>query len=194
MRLRTILIAVLVLVVSFGGATVGLQWLSPGSVAERQPVLAESPPLPPMSRTSMIVPPTAIALSAIRDALERDAPRSLAGKRDNPVSQLLQNGEIGWTAARTPLVVVARPPDALGVSTVINGTLRATGQISTQAAGGLGNAIGGILGRDAGRGVEQLAGRTLDQRADVRGNVAVTARPTLLPTWPVEPEFGAAAA
>src|SRR5437868_11422180 len=113
MRLRTILIAVLVLTVSFGGALFAMQWLSPGSVADRRPVLAETPPLPPVTRTSVIVGPTAIALSAIRDSLEREAPRNLTGKRDNPVSQLLQNGEVGWTATRSPLTVTGQPPNAL---------------------------------------------------------------------------------
>ena len=64
-------------------------------------------------------------------------------------------------------------PEVIGVSTVLNGTLRATGQIRRTAAGGLGGALGGILGQDVGRSVEKLAGRTLDQRADIRGNVAV---------------------
>jgi hypothetical protein len=189
MRLRTVLISALVLVVSFGGATLALQWLTPGSMADKRPVVAAPPPLPPMTRTSVIVAPTAIAFTAIRDALEREAPRNFTGKRDNPVSQLLQNGEIGWTATRAPLNVVGKPPDQLGVSTVINGTLRATGQISTQAAGGLGNVLGGVLGRDVGRGVEQLAGRTLDQRADIRGTVAVASKPAILPNWRIEPNL-----
>ena len=47
--------------------------------------------------------PTAIALSAIRDALETAAPRNLAGKRDNPLPQLLSNADIGWTVDRGPL-------------------------------------------------------------------------------------------
>src|SRR5262245_56463940 len=100
MRLRMILLAILILGVSFAGATVGMQWLWPSRSADRRPALAEVPPLPPMTRTSTIIAPTSIALSAIRDAMERDAPRNFTGKRENPVSQLLSNAEIGWTATR----------------------------------------------------------------------------------------------
>ena len=191
MRLRTILLAILILGVSFAGATFGMQWLSPSQSADR-PALAEVPPLPPVSRTSTIIAPTSIALSAIREAMEREAPRNLAGKRDrdNPISQIISNAEIGWTASRSPLALDGRG-DALVASTVINGTLRATGQISTQAASGIGNALTGFLGQDVGRSVERLAGRTLDQRADIRGNVTVSARPMITPAWRLEPNLGA---
>jgi uncharacterized protein DUF4403 len=80
-------------------------------------------------------------------------------------------------------------PDVVGVSTVLTGTLRATGQIATTAAGGLGGAIGGFLGKDVGRSVEKLAGRTLDQRTDIRGNVAVISQPQLTPGWRLEPNL-----
>ena len=83
MNLRTILIAVFILALSFAGATVAMQWLSSDPQSGGQPEVAEVPPLPPMSRTSVIVAPVAIALTAIRDALEREAPRNFAGKRDN---------------------------------------------------------------------------------------------------------------
>src|SRR5499433_2647007 len=191
MRLRTILLAILILGVSFAGATFGMQWLSPSQSADR-PTLAEVPPLPSVSRTSTIIAPTSIALSAIREAMEREAPRNLAGKRDrdNPISQIISNAEIGWTASRSPLALDGRG-DALVASTVINGTLRATGQISTQAASGIGNALTGFLGQDVGRSVERLAGRTLDQRADIRGNVMVSARPTITPAWRLEPNLAA---
>ena len=71
---------------------------------------------------------------------------------------------------------------------MLTGTVRATGQIASTAAGGLG-AITGILGKDLGRGVEKLAGRTLDQRTDIRGNVAVISRPRLTPAWRLEPNL-----
>ena len=34
-----------------------------------------------------------------------------------------------------------------------------------------------------------LTGRALDQRADVRGNVTINARPALLPNWRLEPNL-----
>jgi Domain of unknown function (DUF4403) len=189
MHLRTILIAVFVLAVSFAGATVGMQWLSSSArPSGKAPAVAEVPPLPPMSRTSVIVAPVAITLGAIGDALERGAPREFSGKRDNPAPRLISNAEISWTGTRGPLAVSGRP-DGVTVSSPVNGSLHATGQLSAQAAGGLGNAIGGILGGDAARSVEKFATRPFDQRADIRGNVTVMARPTILPNWRIEPNI-----
>jgi hypothetical protein len=188
MRLRTIAIAVSAVLVSFGGATLAMRLLAPEN--DRPPVVAAVPPLPPATRTSVIIAPAAIALSAIPDAVEAAAPRDLSGRRDNPLSQLLSNAEIGWTVGRGPLAMTGQP-DALTASTSINGTLRATGQIAPKAAGGIGNVLGGLLGDNVGRSVQNLAGRTLDQRADVRGTVTVTARPMLTPAWRLEPNLAA---
>src|SRR5215218_6672011 len=188
MRLRTILIGIAILAVTFIGATLAMQVLWPAAESGARPVLAEVPPLPPLTRTSTIVAPTAVALNAIRDMLEASAPRDLNGKRDNVVSKLLSNAEIGWQINRGPLGVFGKP-DAIGVSTVLNGTLRATGTIATSAAGGLGGVLSGVLGKDLGSGVEKLAGRTLDQRTDIRGNVAVISRPILTPAWRLEPNL-----
>ncbi len=181
-----IAIGVLVVVVSFGGA-IGVMSLMSGSGSGKRPVLIEVPPLQPVTRTSVIVTPAAIALTAIRDAMEARAPRDLTGKRENPLSQLLQNAEIGWTITRGPLAVAGRP-EALQVATVLNGTFRATGQIATQA-GNLTGAIGGLLGDRLGQNLQGLTGKTLDQRADIRGNVTVTSRPALLPAWRLEPNL-----
>ena len=188
MRLRLILVSSAVIAATFVGATIAMQtlWPSQPSVS-RRPALAEVPPLPPETRKSLIVAPTAIALSAIRDAMEANAPREQAGKRSDPVSRLLKDSELGWTVTRGPLTVAAHN-EALAVSTVLNGTLRLTGQLSSTAAGGLG-ALSSVLGKDLGRGVEKLAGRTLDQRADIRGNVAMTVRPALTPAWRMEPNL-----
>ena len=62
-----------------------------------------------MTRTSVVVAPAAIALTAIRDALEAQAPRDLSGKRENPLGQLLQNAELGWTMSRGALAIAGRP-------------------------------------------------------------------------------------
>jgi hypothetical protein len=186
MRLRTILIAVAAVIVSFGGATLAMRMLAPE--IDRPPALTAVPPLPPVTRSSVVVAPAAITLAAIRDALEAAAPRNLTGRRDNPISQLLSNAEIGWTVGRDPLALAGRP-DALVASTALNGTLRATGQLAPRAVGGIGNVVGGLLGKDVGRDVQNLASRTFDQRADVRGNVTVTARPALTPAWRLEPNL-----
>jgi hypothetical protein len=188
MRFRTILVGIALLAMAFVGATLAMQVLWPVAQSGRAPVLAEVPPLPPVSRTSTILAPTAITLGAIGEMLEAAAPRNLTGTRDNPVSQLLSNAEIGWSVNRSAFGVFGKP-DVIGVSTVLAGTFRATGQLSNQAAGGLRNAVTGLLGQNAGRSVEKLAGRTLDQRTDMRGNAAVVSQPVLTPAWRLEPNL-----
>src|SRR5215470_2266091 len=173
--------------ISFGGAIAAMSWLSPGT--SRRPALVEVPPLPPVARTSVIVTPAAIALTAIRDAMERAAPRDLTGKRDNPLTQLLSNAEIGWTVARGPLAVTGKP-DGLAVSTPLTGAFRATGQIANQA-GNITGAIGNLLGGSRGQGIGNLTEKTLDQSADIRGNVTMLSRPALLPAWRIEPNLTA---
>src|SRR5438309_1803577 len=190
MRVRTILLAIAALVVSFAGATLAMHLFSP-SASTHRPAVAEVPPLPPLTRTSTIVTPVAISLAAIRDSMERAAPRNLSGKRDNPVSQLLSNADIGWTMTRSPLAVSGRP-EALAVSTALNGTFRVTGQISNEAAG-LGGRLGGLVSGALGKQVQGLAGKTLDQRADIRGSVTVNARPAITPAWRIEPNLTAQA-
>jgi hypothetical protein len=181
-----IAIGVLIAFVSFAGALWAFNWFWPGSRNQR-PALVEVPPLRPVVRNSVVVTPAAIALSAIHAALESAAPRNLEGKRENPLPQMLSNAELDWTVARGPLAVTGRP-DALVVSTALSGTFHATGQVSGEA-GNLAGAIGGLLGGRLGQGLQNLQGKTLDQRADIRGNVTLTARPTLLPAWRVEPNL-----
>src|SRR3954452_25493907 len=101
MRLKTILIAVAVLAVSFFISLKALDWLSPRGA--NAPVLTELPPLPAVPRTSTIIAPVAITLNAIRDAADRSTPRTFAGKAPNPAQQILQNADINWTAARGPI-------------------------------------------------------------------------------------------
>jgi Domain of unknown function (DUF4403) len=189
MRLRTILIGVAIVAASFLGASVAMQVLSPGPGSDQHPALIEVPPLKQVSRTSMIVTPTAIALTAIRDVLDASAPRDLTGKRENPLSQLLSNADIGWTIGRGPLAVTGRP-DAVAVATALTGTLHVTGQISTQA-GNLGGALGGIINQNLGQGLQNLTGKTLDQHADIRGNVTILSRPAIAANWRMEPNLTA---
>src|SRR3984893_10834964 len=191
MRLRTILIGVAIVAVSFLGVSVAMQVLSPGPGSDQRPALAEVPPLKQASRTSMIVTPTAIALTAIRDVLDAAAPRNLTGKADNPVAQLLSNADIGWTMGRGPLAVTGRP-DAMAVSTALTGTLHVTGQIAAQV-GNIGGALGGILNQGLGQGLQNLTGKTLDQHADIRGNVTILSRPAIAANWRVEPNLTAQA-
>src|SRR5512133_900871 len=102
MHPKTILIAVAVVAVSFFISLKAMDWLAPGG-AVRAPVLTELPPLPPAPRSSVVMAPVAIALSAIREAADRGTPKTFNGKADNPVTEILQNADIGWTAARGPI-------------------------------------------------------------------------------------------
>ncbi|HWF94431.1 MAG TPA: DUF4403 family protein [Xanthobacteraceae bacterium] len=189
MRLRNILIGLAIVVASFLGASVAMQFLSPGPANDQRPALVEVPPLKQLSRTSMIVTPTAIALTAIQDALDASAPRNLTGKRENPISQLLSNADIGWTIGRGPLAV-SGSPGGMAVSTALTGTLHVTGQIASQV-GNIGGALGGIINQNLGQGLQNLTGKTLDQHAEIRGNAAILARPAITANWRMEPNLTA---
>jgi hypothetical protein len=189
MSLRTILFGAAILIASFLVATLGLHFWSGGAAPVATPTLVEVPPLKALSRTSVVITPTAIALTAIRDALDASAPRNLSAKRDNPVSQLLSNADIGWTIGRGPLTVTGRS-DAMAVSTALTGTLHVTGQIATQV-GNIGGALGGIVNQNLGRGLQNLTGKTLDQHADISGNVTILSRPVLAANWRVDPNLTA---
>src|SRR5262245_2454767 len=181
-----IALGALVVVLAFLGAILAMGGIWPAG-GDRRPALVEIAPLAPITRTSVIVTPAAVALTAIRDAMEAAAPRDLTGKRENVLSQFLSNAELGWTVNRGPLAVSGRP-DALVVSTALTGTFRATGQLSSQA-GNLTGAIGNLLGGSLGQSVQGLTEKTLDQRADIRGNATVTSRPVLVPSWRLEPNL-----
>ena len=123
--------------------------------------------------------------------LEAQAPRDLSGKRENPLGQLLQNAELGWTMARGPLAIAGRP-EGLTVAAPLNGTFRLTGQIGAQVGDQIGTitgALGGLLNEQLGKQMGSLTGRALDQRADVRGNILLAARPAITPNWRLDPNL-----
>ncbi|HEY2135511.1 MAG TPA: DUF4403 family protein [Xanthobacteraceae bacterium] len=177
-----------VLVASFVGALWVLDAFFPRTDS-RPPKLVDMPPLKPATRTSTVTAPIAVALTAIRDAMEAQAPRNLAGQRDNPLTDLLGKADIGWTLARGPIAVAGRT-EGLTISTALNGTLRVTGQIATQAASA-GGALGGLINSKVGQGLQNLSGKTLDQRADLRGTVTVSSRPIIGTNWRIDPNLGA---
>ena len=189
MNLRVILAAIVVVAVSFFISLKAMDWLAPRGGAA--PVLTELPPLPPVPRASRVMAPVAIALSAIRDAAEHGAPRSFNGKADNPVSQLLQDADIGWTASRGPIGAVGGQ-DVLTLSTPLTGTLNVTGSLSAKATGAVGDAIGGLLGHDAAKMIGGINIKNLNASAEIKGNVMITARPKLAAAWRIEPNLSAA--
>ena len=187
--LRHIFLGALVVVVFFGGTLWALNTFFPANnpAAKGRPALVQIPPLQPITRTSLVIAPVAISQAAIRDALEAAAPRNLSGKRDNPLSQALGKLDIGWNLSRSPLVVAGRA-EGLSLSTSLTGILRVTGQAAS-GAGGLVGTITGVISPELGRNVGNLATGLLDQRAEIKSNVMVTARPQLLPTWRIEPNL-----
>jgi hypothetical protein len=187
-----ILIGAVVIALSFAGALAVMNLIWPSTPTGRRPALAEVPPLDAITRSSVVVAPAALALAAIRDTIEGAAPRNLAGSRQGG-KDLPLIGDIGWTVDRGPIAVSGRP-DALAVSTGLLGTFRATGKLGAQVGNAVGGAVGNaasLLGRDLGRQVQDFAGKTFDQRVDVRGTVVVTSRPALAPTWRIVPNLTA---
>jgi hypothetical protein len=186
---KTILLAIAVVTVSFFVSLKTMDWLSPrGTVGA--PVLVELPPLPPAPRSSIIIAPVAIALNAIRDAADRGAPRTFAGKADNPMSQILQNADIGWTASRGPITATGAQ-DVLSLATPLTGTLNVTGSLTAKASGAVGDALGGLLGANVAKQIGGVNIKALNASAEIKGNVTITARPKLAAAWHIEPNLAA---
>jgi hypothetical protein len=187
MRLKTLLLAAAVIAVSFLVSLKAMDWLSPhGNVTA--PVLAELPPLPPASRSSIIVAPVAVSLAAIRDVADRAAPRTFAGKADNPASQILQNADIGWTASRGP-IAAAGAQDVLSLTTALTGTLNATGSLSSKTTGAVANALGSLLGSNAAKQIGSVNIKNINANADIKGSITITSRPKLAAAWHLEPNL-----
>jgi hypothetical protein len=184
--MRRILLGGLVVAIALVAALAVILVMRP-SGTDKRPALAENASLKPATRTSVVIAPAAIALTAIRDVMEAQAPRDLSGKRDNPVGALMQNAELGWTITRGPLAVAGRP-EGLAIAAPLTGTFRLTGQIG-EKVGNITNQLGGLIGGSIGEQLGNLAGRAIDQRADVRGNVLVNTRPALQPNWRIEPNL-----
>jgi Domain of unknown function (DUF4403) len=188
-RPRTIAIAAGVLALSFLAALEAIDWLSPGGTLPA-PALVQLPPLPAVTRSSYVVVPVVVTLSAIRDSADRTAPRNFAGKADNPVSQLLQNADIGWSALRGPIAATGAQ-DVLSLSTALTGKLNVTGSLSSKATGAVGDAIAGLLGGNAAKQIGSVNIKALNASAEIKGNVIITSRPKLAAAWRLEPNLGA---
>ncbi|MEA2898137.1 MAG: hypothetical protein QOJ84_3752 [Bradyrhizobium sp.] len=187
MRLKTILIAVAVVAVSFFISLKAIDWLSPRGTT---PVLVELPPLPQVPRVSTIVVPIAITLAAIREAADRGTPRDFAGKAANPAEQILQNADINWAAARGPISATGAQ-DVLTLATPLTGTLNITGSLSSKVTGAVGDVLGGLLGGNAAKQIGSINIKNVNASAEIKGNVAMTARPQLAANWRVEPNLTA---
>lgn len=189
LNLKTILIGLAVLAASFFISLKAMDFLSPHATNSAPPV-AQLPPLPPASKSSIVIAPVAIALSAIREQAEKAAPRNFAGKAENPISQILENADIGWSAARGPMAA-SGDKDVLTISTPLTGKLNVTGSLSSKATGALGDALGSVLGGDAAKRIGAVNIKNLNASAEIKGNVVVTSRPKLAAAWHLEPNLGA---
>jgi hypothetical protein len=187
MRLKTILVAVAVIAVSFFLSLIAMDWLSPRGGQARAPALVPLPPLPAVAHLSTILVPVSISLTAIRDAADRGVPRNFAGKAKNPAEHILQNADINWTAVRGPIAMTGAP-DVLSFSTPLTGTLNVKGSLSLKGA--LGDALGGLLGGNAGKQMG-INIKSINANADIRGSVDMTARPQLAANWRVDPNLSA---
>src|SRR5947209_762411 len=185
MRLKTILIAVVVIALAFVVGLKAMDWLSPGGQA---PVLVELPPLPAAPRTSTIIAPVAITIAAIRDAADRGTPRNFAGKAANPVEQLLQNADINWTAVRGP-ISASGAGDVLTLATPLSGTLNITGALSSKVTGAVGDVLGGLLGANAAKQIGSINIKNVNASAEIKGNIGIAARPQVSPNWRIEPNL-----
>ncbi len=186
-HLKTISIGAAVLVVSFFISLKVMDLVAPRAT-NKAPRIAQLPPLPPAARASTVMAPVAVALSAIRDAADRGAPRSFAGKADNPVSQILQNADIGWTASRGPISATGAQ-NALSLATPLSGTLNVTGSLSAKATGAIGDALGGLLGGNAAKQIGSVNIKNLNASAEIKGNVVITSRPQIAANWRIDPNL-----
>jgi hypothetical protein len=178
-RALSIASAVVIGIVFFFGTLWVLNLLTP-TVAPERPVLAETPPLPPATRPSLIIAPVAIAIPTVRQALEDAAPRSLSGKPDNPIAKVLSKAEVNYSIERSPLTLTGRA-DGLSIGADLNGVLRITGQVPEQLNAAIDALTGANSTAQPGR-----AAKPLDLRADLKGRVTVTSRPKITTGWRLE--------
>jgi hypothetical protein len=186
---KMILLGIAVIAMSFFISLKAMDWLSPRA-AVNAPVLTELPPLPSAPRSSIIITPVAISLSAIREAADRAAPRNFSGKADNPVSQILQNADIGWSASRGAMTTTGAQ-DMLTIATPLTGTLNVTGSLTSKATGAVGDALGSLLGGNVAKQIGSVNIKSLNASAEIKGNVTITSRPKIAASWHIEPNMAA---
>ncbi len=190
---KTAAIGAGIALVAFFAVLWGLEFF--GRSAHR-PAVSSVPPLAPVTRSSVVVTPVAITLSAIRESLEANAPREFAGKAEMPPIPVLGKADFGWSVNRGA-VAIAGAPERLSVSSPLSGSFRASGQFGTgdmrDLSSGISNLISGFLGGNSaprpsepGRQPENL-----EQRADIRGSATVNARPQLMGGWRIDPNLDA---
>jgi hypothetical protein len=192
MPFRTIVLGVLVVAGAALGAFLLMNVLWPSAPQQpAQPKLAAMPPLQPLTGSSVVLAPAAIALSAISAALDAQAPRNLSGKPQNPLGKLLANAQLTFTINRGPFAVSGQP-GVLTVNTPLSGQFQAIGTLTGGVGSGVsavGNAVGNLVGGNLGQQVQDFAGKAFDQKTDIHGTVTTTARPQIAPNWRLTPNL-----
>ena len=136
-----------------------------------------------------MIAPVAISIPAIRASLDNAAPRDFSSSNNNPISNLLSKANIGMTIKRGGMLMSGRPNE-LTATIPLNGELQLTGQIAG-VAGNLTGTITGLLDGALGKDIGKLTNRVLDQKAEIRGQVSVVAKPALTANWRLEPNLSA---
>ncbi len=119
--MRKIVAVAMVVAAVLGGGLLVVKGRWPVSKQPSLPDLVPVPDLQAVTRSSTIIAPIVVARSAIRNALEAQAPRQLTGQQVNPLPQFLTAAEVNWSVDRGPLSVTAQE-DELTISTELNGS------------------------------------------------------------------------
>src|SRR6516165_8076934 len=163
-----------------------------GGTSAPRPALASMPPLASVPRSSVIVAPIGITLTAIKDALETAAPHDLSDKLDIAQIPFLADTDVSWSVSRGPLTVTAQV-DGLAISTALSGAIRANVPATSSADDSFGRPgnVSGLLGNILGRLQERQSrsGLARDSAGDIHGSATLIAHPALLPQWRVEPNL-----
>src|SRR5205814_8429965 len=107
---------------------------------------------------------------------------------DDPISLILQNAVIGWTASRGPIAATVAQ-DVLSLATPLTGTLNVTGSLTSKATGAVGDALGGLLGGNVAKQIGSVNIKALNASAEIKGNVVISARPKIATNWRMEPNL-----
>ena len=201
MKMRWWIPAIAAFIVVAAGAlwTVGL--LAPRSI-NRPPTLVEVPPLPLTARSSLIVTPIVIPLSAIRDAIEQQVPHDLSSQAtsDSSFSPNIPGPPFTWSFTRGPFAIVGAP-GGLTLSSTLRGSIHA----SSGMMGPQGGPPGGFPGPPPpgfpggppfppgfGRppGFPGPSGGS-EQGVEFGGQITLMARPELRSEWRLDPNLTA---
>lgn len=145
----------------------------PKATSER-PAIADTPPLPPVATSSLIVAPIAIRLAAIQDAVERAVPRNLAAQPGAPALPNIPGLKMSWSLDREPFVLTGSA-DGLQLSSTLRGSVLASGELPIP--GGL--PIPGPLGQppdDSQLGIPDMPKEMESQLRDLLGPLAPPAQ------------------